>query len=123
MEFMKGLRDQTAADGVCLAAMLAFFYPVGQYIWYFLSHQVSNCNLCHPAARCLSTFVCSAREDRESRRNTEHGDKHGVSTEAEAVIISSFILSLLVFATCACNVKAWRGSFKVTTCGCTEGSA
>lgn len=78
MEFMKELRDQTAAEGVCLAAMLAFFYPVGQYNWRFLSHQVSNS--CCPAARCLSKCVCRAREDRGflektlSHRNTEHGD-------------------------------------------------
>lgn len=30
MEFMKELRDQTAADGVCLADVLALLYPVGQ---------------------------------------------------------------------------------------------
>lgn len=42
MEFMKELRDQTAADGVCLVAMLASVYPVGQCNWRFLSHQVSN---------------------------------------------------------------------------------
>lgn len=62
MEFMKELRDQTAADGVCLAAMLALLYPVGQYNCRFLSHQVSNS--CRPAARCLSKCVRRAREGR-----------------------------------------------------------
>lgn len=62
MEFMKELRDQTAADGVCLAAMLALLYPVGQYNWRFLSHQVSNS--CCPAARCLSKCVRREREGR-----------------------------------------------------------
>lgn len=46
MEFMKELRDQTAADGVCLAAVQALHYPVGQCNWCFLSHQVYN--LCRP---------------------------------------------------------------------------
>lgn len=62
MEFMRELRDQTAAEGVCLVAMLVSLYPVGQYNWRFLSHQLSNS--CHPAARCLSKCVRRAREGR-----------------------------------------------------------
>lgn len=56
MEFMKELRDQTAADGVCLAIVLALLYPVGQYNWRFLSHQVFNS--CCPTARDLSKCEC-----------------------------------------------------------------
>ncbi len=67
MEFMEELRDQTAADGVCLEAMLALLYPVGQYNSPFLSHQVSNS--CHPAARCLSKCVCRARGGKGAGRS------------------------------------------------------
>lgn len=62
MEFMQELRDQTAAEGVCLVAMLVSLYPVGQFNWRFLSHQVSNS--CRPAAKCQSKCARRAREGR-----------------------------------------------------------
>lgn len=92
MEFMKELRDQTAADGVCLSAMLALLYPVGQYNWCFLSHQVSNS--CCPAASYPSKCVCSARQDREG-----FWKKHWLTETQNKMIKKSFDWGLLFLLT------------------------
>lgn len=110
MEFMKELRDQTAADGVCLVAVQALLYPVGQYNSHFLSYHVYNS--CQPAAKCLSRCVCRAREGRGFWRKhwlTGHCDKNRVLTEAYAIPINSCIPSLDVFSTLCLYFIHWRG--------------
>lgn len=120
MEFMKELRDQTAADGVCLAAMLALLYPVGQYNWRFLSHQVSNS--CCPAARCLSKCV---RREREGRGFFFFFWKHWLTETQIVVVTIKFWLRVMQFPLtlvslhywylrCACIHIHWKGSFKMT---------
>lgn len=109
MEFMRELRDQTAAEGVCLVAMLVSLYPVGQYNWRFLSHQLSNS--CHPAARCLSKCVRRAREGRGFWRKhwvteTDQGDMNQVLSEAYTFLLHPFVTGI-------CTLP-WRDSFKMS---------